>query len=1404
MRKLNLAFMAVLIAVLALLSGVTYGVHELQVRRNVSMWLGRARHAEHENDLETAEQSLEQYLNLRREDGAAWKWYARVVDRRRALANRETRASVFLVHEQALRFNPADTILERRCADLAMELGRFTEAQHHLANLLDRLPKDARGEPMIDQGPAAAELEELSAQCDRSLTHFDEAEIKLARALRYDPHRVVCYEQWARLLRIDLRRIEAADAAIRDMVKKNPESGRAYACRWRYARGFLESADSRDVETALRLSADDPEVLLTAAMASEERQDAASARAHWEKGSKLDPKRVVLTIGRARLETRENHLDRAEAILRHGLQANPVLDLAFELAENLILQDKVEGQDQAADYIGRLRSAGLGEGYVGYLEGRVLFQRKQWAEAIRRLETARNALRSDARLTAVVDVILVECYGRVGDQERRLAALRQAAEGTRAPESLRIELGRAIARTGKSDEALAVLLPLVARRPELRLDILRLSIQKNLMLPQHQRRWQAVERQLDEAQKVLPSAVEDITALRADVLDFQGKPDAARAILEKAIRCGPKSVRCRIALAEWLQRRTDDAQAKEVLDQAEKDLGTSPSLTRAWVGFWSRRGGDDARRAIAQLAGSRTEIPVAERPAVLSDLAAAFLRLGDSQRAAGLWSELSKLQPDNLEVLSLRAHLAVAAHDESAVEEIVSQMKRVEGEEGTLWRHAKAAFQIEEIGRSDPITSEKARNAASNLVSEIITRRGDWWGGVALRGRLSDMGGKPEDAVRDYLRAVDLGATQPALARRLVGLLYQLKQTDQIDQVVQKLAERGMAQDELKLAAAVTALRRQDYDRAIAVAREVIPESSNSYSDQLFLSRMLLTAGRTAEADKPLSRAMQLAPAVPEVWVDRVRFLVEANRTTEIPQVLDQAARALRPEQVPAALALCQSIAGNDEEASKLFESALKLHPDDPGLLRTAAGHYIKVLKLGEAQPLIAKLLDPSTESTAADRAWARRSVGLSLMKSGDQRQIDRAIALIDENLKDNQFNFEDQRALAVLLSMKFGRRTEAIRQLEALDRSRLLTVADRFLLARLYRDERDWPKCQAQLLGLVQERKPDPSHLAEFVTLLVEQGQLSLAERWLGQFKPTNRSQNLVFVDLKCRLLRARNHDAAILTMLREYTRGHPDQIGVVAELFERYGHLKNAERAYRDFVAQNSQEPHRVLALARFLARHNRVQEALVLCEEARKTSAPEALASASVAILASGENVTDKQCEEVGSWLEDALKRQSSSTRIRMNLANLRTMQGRYDQTESIYREVLSVNLDNVEALNNLAWVLAHQPGREHEALELIDRAIEIAGSNPTLVDTRAVIYLQLGKTDLALEDVRTALAISPAKSVLYFHLARALEMAGNPTEAREAFRAAEQRGLKVESIDPLEREIFRKVREQLPQS
>ena len=329
------------------------------------------------------------------------------------------------------------------------------------------------------------------------------------------------------------------------------------------------------------------------------------------------------------------------------------------------------------------------------------------------------------------------------------------------------------------------------------------------------------------------------------------------------------------------------------------------------------------------------------------------------------------------------------AGDRPSIEEVVGQIKQIEGDQGTLWRFYEASFLIGEAGRAGATISDQARQDATDLVDGILSRRSDWWGGFMLQGRLAELAGKSEDAARDYLQAIELGANQPEFARRLVGLLYQLKQIDQIDQVVQKLAAPGMALDELTLATAVNALHRKEFDRAITVARAVIPESTSNYFDLLFLSRILLAAGRTAEAEKPLRRAIELAPAMPEVWVSKARFwsrlIVE-----RIAQVLKLAAHALPKEQVLKTLAMCQTIVGNDDEAGRLFQSALAEQPDDPMTLRLAAEHYVKVMQLEKVKPLLARLLDPRTKSSAADVAWANRARGLVHMSSGDRGKLTR------------------------------------------------------------------------------------------------------------------------------------------------------------------------------------------------------------------------------------------------------------------------------------------------------------------------------------------------------------------------------------------------------------------------------
>ena len=502
-----------------------------------------------------------------------------------------------------------------------MELARHSNrlewydvAQRHLSNLIGRLKSASQVQPVATE---LAELQDLMGQCDRKLARFADAEKWFVLALQHDPARVECYDRLARLRRDRpgrLRKNEAADGTIQEMVAKNPKSGLAYIYRWRYAHEFLPSADADDIRKGLELAPDDPEVLVAAAVASEQKQDAVAARNYFERGWKLDPKSLALALGLARLESRERHLDRAEAILRQGFQANPSLTLAFELAENLILQDKVEGKDQAGDYMTLLRNSGLGDTLVVYLEAEILLRRQRWSEAIPKINMARAVLGTEPRLTVKLDLMLAECYGYLGSDEERLIVLRKVADGDPSLESVQIELAQALARSGHLDQAIATLAPLVDRRPELRLDLVRLLIQRTSRRPRDQRDWREVEACLRDCEKALPQAVESLTLLRVDLLAAQDRLDDARSILSQALARDPRNLPYRLTLARLTGRQGKGPAALQILDRAEKELGPCLDIQLARLDYWGLQGGVAARAAVAKLAENRRQM-LRRRPA---------------------------------------------------------------------------------------------------------------------------------------------------------------------------------------------------------------------------------------------------------------------------------------------------------------------------------------------------------------------------------------------------------------------------------------------------------------------------------------------------------------------------------------------------------------------------------------------------------------------------------------------------------------------------------------------------------------------------------------------------------------------------------------------------------------------
>src|SRR5262249_37760474 len=118
----------------------------------------------------------------------------------------------------------------------------------------------------------------------------------------------------------------------------------------------------------------------------------------------------------------------------------------------------------------------------------------------------------------------------------------------------------------------------------------------------------------------------------------------------------------------------------------------------------------------------------------------------------------------------------------------------------------------------------------------------------------------------------------------------------------------------------------------------------------------------------------------------------------------------------------------------------------------------------------------------------------------------------------------------------------------------------------------------------------------------------------------------------------------------------------------------------------------------------------------------------------------------------------------------------------------------------ALNNLAWFLAVEQNAAKEGLEVIDRAIRLAGPVGELLDTRAVIELRMGLPIQAIKDLQEAIADASTPNRL-FHFAQPNFLANNKSEAQSALQKATSLGFKVDSLHPLERPAYKSLMAEL---
>lgn len=238
------------------------------------------------------------------------------------------------------------------------------------------------------------------------------------------------------------------------------------------------------------------------------------------------------------------------------------------------------------------------------------------------------------------------------------------------------------------------------------------------------------------------------------------------------------------------------------------------------------------------------------------------------------------------------------------------------------------------------------------------------------------------------------------------------------------------------------------------------------------------------------------------------------------------------------------------------------------------------------------------------------------------------------------------------------------------------------------------------------------------------------------------------------------------------------PERIELLANLAELLDEDADALRWYRTIPATDE----------RFLASQMRV--ALLRNQMGERTEAVTMLRDLRAAGIDDPEKLAESYMLEAEILREDnkptevlavydrAIKLLPEQRQLGYGRAVYLESIGRVDDSIAELRKMLAKYPDDADALNALGYTLADRTDQHDEALELIQRALEIKPDEPAIVDSLGWALYRVGRNDEALEQLQRAWDLRPDPEV-GAHLGELLWVRGDESAARRIWKEAAER-------------------------
>jgi tetratricopeptide (TPR) repeat protein len=1319
-------------------------------------------------------------------------------------------------------------------------------AKGDLERLIAELPDTAENQSK------RAEYEIQLAMCHYAARDYPECARSLSQAIKLDPKNLDARDGLAFVQgeANHLNQLQAALATLDSMVKDNPESARArliLAFRyssWKSRKGVppdLESALKRDMgpelARALELAPEDRDILLATArqtlrLAVKETDPAQrkvrfeEARADIERAIKANPKKQLAIklnpLQRLRpvverlfvkasnrepfeqlavLELRLNQPDAEIDAYRRGLKALPGDPyLRLYLAQALIREGNLVEARQQTESLRQqspesLREANFHPSSIRLLDAGILAAEKKYQEAVTLLEDARVEFVESAGYQRLqVNLLLAKCHQEIGNLDAAVGAYNRALGIAPDSHQARIALAGLFMKKGDYDRAVEEYGKLVDEIPDLKPQLIRARLAQNERTPEAERRSEDIDRLLAEAKRDIANPrssatnANTVVLLQVESLMANERYAEARKIVSETLAKNPDVVEFWLADVMLASRMGDYKAGHEILDRARDRVGDRLLFKLARVELFSRQGGPEATKALAELEAAAPTLPPAEQGPVYRALADAAERAKDPVATRRILNSWIERQPDVIQAHAEMLDLCLRTGDIPGTEAPIAALRRLEPENGVKWRMGETAKLIMQArtGKREQIA------AAHDQIEEIRKRMPNSSDLPRLEGELAMVEGDPEKALRQFQMALGEGDRRVADLRRVALALRNLGRINEAQRMLREIGDSQELSLQDKQFAAEIALKNREFDRAAELAKQVVPANSEDPQLLLWLAEMLRSAKLMKESEAAVRRAVQLAPADVRPRLSLVRLLVQTKQKDQAREAIAAIEKNIPPGDARLPLAEAAELMGEIKVAGERYDAALKASPNDPVTLRAISQFLIRFNQGAQAEGMLRHMLSPAVKASEDVLQGTRRALAVILAARRIPRMTDEAIALIDQNIRARPGSYEDRRVKAQILAIHPKTREESLRLLAELGTNAKPSPDDEFLACQMLELQGNWDRAYERLQRVLESSPDNPRYLIWAVTKLLENKRIDEAGKWLPNLvslAPDAIPTKL----LQGRYLAARNQLTQAVAVLTNLAKEDPKSTLAVVDTLKKIDRKREAEALLR--IQARSDTPAKLM-LADYLIKDKRVPEALDILDPLWGAASPNTLGNLYISAIESDRS--DRALiDRVAVIVEQQLSRgEAAAKTARPILAILRIRQGKYAEAESLYRQILNEESTNIQTLNNLAWLLAFQDGKADEALRLIDQAISLMGNEPHLLDTRAIVKLRMGQTDSAIKDLKEAISSRADETKAFqFHLAWAHWLAKESAEARLAFHEATKKlGLTPEAIEPLERPMY----------